>query len=302
VLETTPADALEFVLPYDPEEFATSSNDVAMIKSPGSIEGQGSLCNHTISEDEGDAHRIIDPYNDEGASQSNKIPRCFLTLTHTNETFEHVLFKVKTNRPRRYRVHPDHQGLLSPGDSKMVGIRLLEKHRSSLLRGFDSKRRQGGGSTSSLPPLLPFTTTQSMKEVDEPRREELKTEDRFFVQYCTVDDAFLREWPNLNSDGMTMTDTDEDDEQGNESIRSNRDRIAGAMSGMWAAAERSKSVHVLQRRYPVRHMVEWDKSYVNGSSKRLGFVSGDESAGMTEEETQEEEILELDGVSMLESI
>jgi len=315
VLETTPADALDFVLPYDPDEFVTASGG-NYIDSPCSGESQHSLCNvktsnthdhsllqnHTISEDERDTDRITNPGDDEEASQSNKIPRCFLTLTHTNETFEHVLFKVKTNRPRRYRVHPDHQGLLSPGDSKMVGIRLLEKHRTSLLRGFDSKRRQVGGSTSSLPPLLPFTTTQIMKEVDEPRREELKTEDRFFIQYCAVDDVFLREWPNLNSDGMTMPE-DEGGEEGTESGRSECDKkIAGAMSGIWAAAERSKSVHVLQRRYPVRHMVEWDKSYVNGSSKRLGFVSGDESAGMTEEETQEEEILELDGVSMLESI
>jgi len=309
VLETTPAEELEFTLPYNPGMVDGNSSRRSLagggsVTSNGLLESNRSLLSHstpaTTTVDD-DVHlqstrqqqqRLQQQYpgtivaEGDDSSQSANIPRCFLTLLHTGETDEHILFKVKTNQPRRYRVHPDHQGILSPGDSKMVSIRLLDKYKQSLIKGLEAKRRLGQSTTKLL-------TTADMK-TSNCREQVLKCDDRFFVQYCTVDEAFLREWPNLNDDGMaTGGDGGEREE-----------RIAGAMSGLWSAAERSEIIKVEQKKFLVKHVIAYDEEYYDGEDgDGIGGVGGnndleEEESGASTEVAHPEE-LSLTPSSML---
>jgi len=286
VLETTPADALEFTIPYNPAGGGLDGGSIKMGPGGGSCRslnggsikmgpggGRGlssrgesnfSLVSHstlaTAAYDD-DVHlkhqNPMDQEEADDSSQSANIPRCFLTLLHTGNTMDYVLFKVKTNQPRRYRVHPDHQGILSPGDSKMVAIRLLEKYKHSLIKGLETKQR-------SKQAAFPDNNNNNREEV-------LKCDDRFFVQYCTVDDVFLREWPNLNDDGSLMGDGGEREQ-----------RIAGAMTGMWAAAERSLSIDVKQKRFPVKHVIGYDEDYDGGDEEGHEDLEEEESGASTQ--------------------
>ena len=108
-LETNPCYVLEFVVPYDPEQDEFGGVGTTLV-SPESTNSQTSFRSslstaHTVSEDDDHCHHHYNHTDDED-DVYNKIPRCFLTLTHTNETPDHILLKIKTNRPKRYRVHP----------------------------------------------------------------------------------------------------------------------------------------------------------------------------------------------------
>jgi len=291
VLETSPSDALEFVFP------APALHLLPNDSSRGSL-GRGEsyrslLSTPTMSYDSIDERstllRPITAFNDdrsdmllpsptaedddesESQSKSSKsIPRCFLTLTHTDESPDSILFKIKTNQPKRYRVHPDHQGIIAPGDSKMVSIRLLDKYRKRLTapkklrRDFRNNRDSSGGVVGSVvgvggEDVESLTTNNTMSTTT--KRQSLRCDDRFFVQYCTVDDVFLREWPNLNLPstplgvvGGNLMAAGEDTEEVTESKREHR-----AMSGLWNAAERSASIQIHQKRLPVRHFLEYEE-------------------------------------------
>ena len=106
VLETNPCDVLEFVVPYDPEQDEFGGVGTTTLVSPESTDSQTSFRSslptaHTVSEDDDHCHHHYNHTDDED-DVYNKIPRCFLTLTHTNETPDHILFKIKINHPKRY--------------------------------------------------------------------------------------------------------------------------------------------------------------------------------------------------------
>merc|ERR1740124_730816 len=71
--------------------------------------------------------------------------RCFCTLRlrHTGHTKSYTAYKVKTTQPKRYRVQPNHCGILSPGMTTTVTIRLLEKYKRTLVQ---LRHNAGGGS------------------------------------------------------------------------------------------------------------------------------------------------------------
>lgn len=77
------------------------------------------------------------PKQQQAQSNSNLVPKCLLTLQSKIDTEEIIVFKVKTTQPRRYRVSPEHEGIIGRSESKLVSIRLLEKYRLALLKTAD---------------------------------------------------------------------------------------------------------------------------------------------------------------------
>lgn len=109
--------------------------------------------------------------NDAEGSESDGIPRCTMTLTHSGKTSEPLAFKVKTTQPRRYLVRPN-QGVVLSGCAETIALILVEKDKQSLLQSYD---RLG----------------QSALD---------QSKDKFLVQSCAVSNDFAAQFSEKDSD------------------------------------------------------------------------------------------------------
>ena len=94
--------------------------------------------------------------------------RCVMRICHPGVTNQHLAFKVKTTNVRRYLVRPN-MGIVTPGCSETVSIILVDKHSRQLLWSIFERLGQSALDNSK---------------------------DKFLVQSCEVDDAFLSQFRN----------------------------------------------------------------------------------------------------------